>query len=126
MEDDVEVELIPAPDDPEVSSPEYQAGLTALTAPLHAAGIRFTQRAIAYDSVDVHGFPLGEFVVPLATVAGSVFGTAIVAWLQGRAGRKVRLKVGDIEAEARTTEEIEQLLAKAAELKAKSDQDGKS
>ena len=45
----------------------------------------------------------------MAAVAG--------AWAQARFGRKVRLKVGDIEAEASTAEEIERLLANAVALK---------
>jgi hypothetical protein len=37
-----------------------------------------------------------------------------VAWLHARSGRKVRLKFGDVEAEARTPEEVEQLLDRLA------------
>jgi hypothetical protein len=37
-----------------------------------------------------------------------------VAWLHALSGRKVRLKFGDVEAEARTPEEIEQLLDRLA------------
>jgi hypothetical protein len=65
---------------------------------------------------------LGEFLMqyalPLAQVVGPVIGGAAVAWLQGRAGRKLRLKVGDVEVEARTVEEIEQLLQRAQALQA--------
>lgn len=65
---------------------------------------------------------LGEFLMqyalPLAQVVGPVIGGAAVAWLQGRAGRKLRLKVGDVEVEARTQEEIEQLLQRAQALQA--------
>ena len=61
---------------------------------------------------------VGEFIVPLAQVVGTLgVGGILVAWLQGRAGRKVRLKVGDIEAEARTAEEVEKLLLLAKQFR---------
>jgi len=43
---------------------------------------------------------------------GGVFGV----WLQARSGRRVRLKVGEIEVEAQTVEEVERLLACAQEI----------
>jgi hypothetical protein len=43
----------------------------------------------------------------------------LVAWLQGRAGRKVRLKFGDIEVEGRTSEDLKRLLELIDEHKAK-------
>jgi hypothetical protein len=38
------------------------------------------------------------------------------AWVQARNGRKVRIRIGEIEAEARSISEIETLLKKAAEF----------
>jgi hypothetical protein len=61
---------------------------------------------------------LMEYALPLAQVVGPVIGGAAAAWLQGRAGRKLRLKVGDIEVEARTVEEVDQLLLRAQALRA--------
>lgn len=43
------------------------------------------------------------------------------AWLKGRAGRKVRLKVGDIEVEASTQAEVDVLVVKALNLKVQLD-----
>jgi hypothetical protein len=47
------------------------------------------------------------------------------AWVQARYGRKVRLKIGDVEAEGRSVEEIETLLKQASDfqdtVRAKSD-----
>ena len=59
---------------------------------------------------------LGLSIPPdFLTIAGSLgiggtIGSIVVAWLNGRAGRKVRLKVGDTEVEARTVDEVKQLL----------------
>lgn len=52
----------------------------------------------------------GDFLVPLAQAVGPTLGVVLVAWLQGRAGRKVRVRFGDTEAEARTPEELERVL----------------
>ena len=54
----------------------------------------------------------------LAPAIAPAFGAAVGAWLQGRAGRKVRMKVGDIEIEASTPEELGQLLQQALAVKA--------
>ena len=50
-------------------------------------------------------------------VALTPLATALGAWLHAHYGGKVRIKVGDIEAEARTVEELESVLAKAQEIK---------
>ena len=56
-------------------------------------------------------------VLPYVTALATPLAAALGAWLKERYGRKVRLKVGDVEAEASTAEEVEKLLAKAQELK---------
>lgn len=62
---------------------------------------------------------LMEYVLPVAQAVGPIIGAGLSAWFQGRAGRKLRLKVGDLEVEARTPEEIEQLLELAQALEAR-------
>jgi hypothetical protein len=47
---------------------------------------------------------------------------ALGAWLASRSGRKVRIKIGDIEAEAHTQEEVEKLLAHAQEIQQQNSQ----
>jgi hypothetical protein len=44
-------------------------------------------------------------------------GTLLGVWLQARFGRKVRIKVGDTEVEARTPEELEKLLTMVRDYK---------
>jgi hypothetical protein len=53
----------------------------------------------------------------LVTTGLPVLGTIIGAWLGAHNSRKVRIKVGDIEAEAGTVEELERLLTRAQEIK---------
>jgi hypothetical protein len=47
-------------------------------------------------------------------------------WIHARSGRKVRLTIGDVEAEARTPEEVESLLRIAKQFQADNSQDGKA
>jgi hypothetical protein len=108
----IEVALRRAPDDPPVNDPKFQEGLREFSKSLRTAGVTYSQRAMAFDSVDALGYPLPEFLVTLSQAIGPTLGVILVAWLQGRSGRKVRVKIGDVEAEARTVEEVEGLLQK--------------
>ncbi len=104
-----------APDDPQLGDPKFQEELRTFSASLHATGLKFSQRAIAFDAVDGGGYPLPEFVVVLQAVISPV-ALLCGAWLQARYGRKVRLKIGDVEAEGRTVEEIERPLKQASDF----------
>lgn len=70
------------------------------------------------DDAGASGWGTGDFTLivtagpPLITGAAAIIG----GWLQARYGRKVKFKIGDVEAEARTLEEVENLLAKAQEM----------
>jgi hypothetical protein len=55
----------------------------------------------------------------LASAFGLVLTGILGAWLQSKAGRKVRIKDGDIEVEARTVDEAGKLLNMATEQRAK-------
>jgi hypothetical protein len=60
---------------------------------------------------------LGQFAIKLAKnplVGGAA--SAVVGFLDARYGRKVRLKVGDIEVEAQTETQVRNLLKKAEEV----------
>src|SRR5579872_5685916 len=116
------LELIRADDDPEVPDPDFQRGLSQFRASLRDAEIHYRQTAIAFDSVDASGHPLPEFIFAIRTLAAptiAALGAVLGAWLQGRYGRKARLKIGDTEAEARTPEEVERLLRTAARFRDK-------
>jgi len=115
---EITVHLQRSPDDPRVNQPEFQQELSEFSQSLRAAGVTSSQRAMAFDSIDAVGFPLPEFVIVLGPAIVTALGVACVAWIQGRNGRKIRLKVGDVEAEARTPEEIDGLLASAVNFRA--------
>ncbi|CAE6827181.1 hypothetical protein [Paraburkholderia haematera] len=110
--------LVRSEDDQAAFSPGYQAELRQFYHLVRADGTRVSAVAFTMDTVGASGGLVGEFVIPLAQVIGPVLGSAAVAWLQGRAGRKLRLKVGDIEVEANTQAEFDALLAKAIAVRA--------
>jgi hypothetical protein len=57
-----------------------------------------------------------DFYVQLAAMVGPTVGTALGAWLHARYGRKIRVKIGDVEAEAQTVAEVARLLEKAQQI----------
>ncbi len=115
----LEIELGSASDDLPINDPGFQHELAIFGGALKAAGVVYSQRGIAFDSVDAHGYPLAEFAIQhLGLPAIGIVTAAVTGWFAGRAGRKARLKFGDVEAEARTPEEVEQLLKSAAAFRA--------
>lgn len=118
----LDLTLIRAADDGPLNGREVQDAIAGISRELHRSGVRYSQRGMAFDSADAVGFALPEYIIPLAQAVGPTLGVILVAWLQGRAGRKVRLKVGDVEAEARTAGEVERLLTKAMEMQRAKDE----
>ncbi|MFC4518441.1 hypothetical protein [Cupriavidus pinatubonensis] len=115
----VKILLRRAVDDPAVDSSEFQAELRTFSGALKSGGVAYSQAAMAFDSAAATGYPLAEFAIKeLAPYAASV-AAALTAWIAGRYGRKVRLKVGDLELEAKSPEEIKQLLHLAQEYQKK-------
>lgn len=103
-------------------TPRRPAGNSRQDSPFGAVlktnGVIYGQMAVAMDTVDAHGYPLGEFIASLKTFGGPAITAAAAAagaWVQARYGRKVRLKIGELEAEGRSVEEVEKLLKVAAD-----------
>jgi hypothetical protein len=116
----VQLALIPAPDDPPLKSAPYQKELAEFREFLEGQGhlVGSIKDALLgmFGECPVPLTLLGDFTVKLAAIAGPALGTGIGAWLHAKYGRKVRLKIGDIEAEAQTREEVEKLLERAQEI----------
>jgi hypothetical protein len=86
-EDNVQVSLIPAADEPPIR--------------------RMDLKDQVIDSYFEFYSEVQDVSVPLAQVAGPIFGAALVAWVNERSGRKVRLKFDDVDSEARSPEQVE-------------------
>ncbi|MGF6983436.1 hypothetical protein QFZ99_002913 [Paraburkholderia atlantica] len=116
---EMELLLDRADDDWKLNDPRFQAQLQEFDKSLESAGIEHAQALMLLDAIDAPTIPQAHFYVTVwAAPALGAIGVALGAWISGRAGRKVRLKVGDIEVEARTIEEVELLLQRAQALQA--------
>ena len=107
-----------APDDAYYFYPEFQAELRQFISLLEKEGVEVSYGEAMFDGAATVGGIVGEFVIPLAGIAAPIIGVALGAWITGRAGRKVRLKVEDIEIEANSLAEIDHLMKQAIALKA--------
>lgn len=106
-----------APDESPTFSVEGQAALRKVVSAIRESHIKVDAPVMALDSAEAVGGFTGEIAVLVQAVSPILTGI-LGAWLQSKAGRKVRLKVGDIEVEARTVEEADQLLQRAQALQA--------
>jgi hypothetical protein len=109
---ELEIELMRGGVDPQVHEPAYQVELQKFKDQLNEAGIQYKQRAIAFDSVDAHGYPIGEFALEFLKTYAPVISAVLAAWITAKYGRRVRVKFRDIEVEARSAEEVERLVDK--------------
>jgi len=117
--EEVHLRLLPSLGD----EPDWQDDLLRFYAQLLDANIEVVPRwkgdavCRSYSDSDVFKH-LGEFAVPLAQIVSPALIALVRGWFARGTGRKVRLKVGDIEAEARTVEELDELLHRARAFQA--------
>ena len=104
-------------DEPPTFSADGQSALRKVVSALRESHIDAETPFMTLDSADAVGGYTGEIAVLIQAVSPLLTGI-LGAWLQSKAGRKVRLKVGDIEVEARTVEEADQLLQRVQALQA--------
>jgi hypothetical protein len=106
----IEMLLERAPDDPLEDDPQFQAELKEFYRQALLARVILWQRP---SSTFRGEYWRPDFLLPLVPAAIAAIAPLCGAWVQARYGRKVRLKIGDTEAEGRSVEEIETLLQKA-------------
>jgi hypothetical protein len=116
-EEKLHLELLAAPDDTPVESEAFQNELRGVTESFRAQGIDFNQYERVFKSVGTTGWPLPDYMILIERALIPALAAACGAWVTARYGRKVRLKIGDVEAEGRTVAEIETLLQKAADFR---------
>jgi hypothetical protein len=116
---DLELTLIASPEDQSLDDEDYQKDLRAFDDDLRAHGLSPSSRVSLIESTGNDIAPhLGVFAVGLKE-ALPVIGSVLTGWFAGRFGRKIRVKVGDIEVEANTVAEAEKLIAAAEKLREK-------
>jgi hypothetical protein len=113
--DQVRIILSRGSNDASDGDPQFQEEVKHFSESLRAAGIDFSQRSRVYRADGGPSFLLPHFAVALAPAIIGALAALCGAWVRARYGRKVRLKIGDVEAEGRSVEEIEELLQKAKE-----------
>lgn len=109
----VEIHWHAANGDPSKFSDEGVREREKVTNAMREASLRYTypNPVMAFDGVDLSFTTI--ITGPLGTTALGALSAIAGIFLQARLGRKVRIKVGNIEAEAGSAEEVERLLAKA-------------
>lgn len=119
MTDSQKLHLILVPDvmEPHWTLPESQASFQIVHHALKVADSQVFAVPYLTRDLDTASKLFGEFIFPLAGFLAPVVGGALVAWITGRAGRKLKLKVGDVELEACSIIEMDLLFAKVFELK---------
>lgn len=107
-------------DDPFVGKDsQYARDIKTFLTAVEQQGGKLVPPRLAMDSVQIQ--TVVEFAKIVGPIVGSAIAAAVTTWLQGRAGRKIRLKVGDVEIEASNPEDFERLLAEARALKGAQD-----
>jgi hypothetical protein len=110
--------LIGAADDPPTFSVAFQDDLRPFLDALRRNDPDAQLGFMALDSADTVSGYTGEIVIPIIKAASPSLVAVFVGWLTAKAGRKVRLRDGDLEVEAPTVEEVERLLEMAAKHRA--------
>lgn len=111
----VRISLLPGTEDPQITDRDYQIELQQFAQSLEEAGVSVISRKYMPEMkpgvlyMALSGF-LGEYGLPLAQVGIPAIGSASGVWIGARGNRRVRVKIGDIEVEARTSEEVKHLL----------------
>jgi hypothetical protein len=110
----LEIALFLALDEDERSE-AVQAEMRNVEARLADGGNKVMPRIHMRKAMGAESWLTGEFIVHLVSAVG--LSGILSAWISAKLGRKVRLKVGDIEAEASNAKELNELLDRAREIK---------
>ncbi len=102
--------LVRATQDEASFSPGYQAELRQFYSLARAEGDVIVAVGFETDGQGGGDGFVGEFLLPVMQAIGPSLVAAARAWVQGRAGRKLRLRIGDTEIESSRPSELWGLL----------------
>lgn len=117
---DLRIELLPSAGDPDWGSEAYQTAVAQVQEALICLNPHISCEMLVMESADSISLLFGVFHAALSRLAPGA-GKVFESWFAAKTGRKVRLKVGDIEVEAHSVAEVERLLERAQEIKAAED-----
>jgi hypothetical protein len=107
---ELQISMIPSPEDPPMKSDDYQSELRKLGLALRDDGLEIHE----VGSHPVRGGETptisGEWRVKLGATLEPILKAPVGSWLQARRGRTARLRIGEIEADVRTAEEFARVI----------------
>ena len=98
--------MIPSPEDPPWRSADYQSELRELGVRLRADGLAIREVNFSAGCSDCPPAVSGEWRVPLNAGLAPILEAPLGSWLQARRGRTARLRIGEIEADVRSVQEL--------------------
>lgn len=111
---EVEIELLPADDEPHFKEPERQQVIVAFDEEMKSHGVALKPFVFMQKSFDGPGsWQSGAFLWDMAKEMAPYFSnvaTGLLGYLAAKKGRRVRVKVGSTEIEAGSPEEVEALI----------------
>ncbi|MDR7260407.1 MAG: hypothetical protein ACRCS5_03810 [Sphingomonas sp.] len=117
---DAKLTFVAVDDEPGYRDADRQRELYGIEAALKADGRKVQSQAYIQKSGTGTSWLTGDFLLHLSAL-GTPVGALVGSWITARLGRKVRIKVGDIEVEAATVKEAETLIERARAIKAEQD-----
>ena len=107
---ELQISMIPSPEDPPWRSDDYQSELRKLGLALRGDGLEIHEVG-SHPVRSGETSPLsGEWRFKLGATLEPILKTPVGSWLQARRGRTARLRIGEIEADVRTVEELTRVL----------------
>jgi hypothetical protein len=113
---DLHLTLLPSNNDRPLYSRKRQQAITRFYVEARTDGSRINPAGFVLDTMGLQGGFSGEFVVCLGQLAGPALSAAAHAWLNGRAGRKVSLRIRETYVDAKDQEEFDLFLNQALTL----------
>lgn len=110
---ELQISMIPSPEDPSWMSDPYQSDLRNLGLSLKADGLEMREVGGRSTREGCATCLSGEWRVTLGAAIGPILKAPIGSWLQARRGRTVRLTIGEIEADVRTGDELANVIKMA-------------
>ena len=107
---ELQISMIPSPEDPPWRSDDYQSELRKLGLALRGDGLEIHEVG-SHPVRSGETSPLsGEWRFKLGTTLEPILKAPVGSWLQARRGRTARLRIGEIEADVRTVDELTRVL----------------